>query len=158
MKTGAESSAYVGLKSGTALTTLATPFFLSQYAPELLLTRSAWTTALLLLSLEAVSYLVYTILIYPNYVSPLRYLPTPPVSFEILFIGRWCVVCELNHTKAANTLHATLQFRYIICPADATILTNYRAPPSTTVTLPESSKSPPEIPCSNGPTQSPMTV
>jgi hypothetical protein len=72
-------SRYIGPKAAIALATLATPFFLGQYAPQHLLTRSPFTTALLLLSLEAVSYLVYTI-IYPNYLSPLRYLPTPPVS------------------------------------------------------------------------------
>lgn len=71
----------VGPKTAAAAISIAGGLSLYQYAPEYLLFGSAIATAITLFVLQVLVLLTYKIVIYPNYLSPLRHLPSPPVSF-----------------------------------------------------------------------------
>lgn len=61
-------------------TSIAVAFFLDRYAHVYLPNQGFIATAFQLLALETVAWLVWRCLLYPNFFSPLRTLPGPPVS------------------------------------------------------------------------------
>jgi len=71
----------VGPKTAAAAISVAGVFSLYQYAPEYLLFGSVIATVITLFVLQVLVLLTYKIVIYPNYLSPLRHLPSPPVRF-----------------------------------------------------------------------------
>jgi len=72
----------VGPKTAAAAFSIAGVFSLHQYAPEYLLFGSVFATAITLFVLQVLALLAYKIVIYPNFLSPLRHLPSPPVSCD----------------------------------------------------------------------------
>ena len=70
----------VGPKTAAAAISVAGVYSLYQYAPDYLLFRSVIATVVALFAAQVVALLTYKIVIYPNYFSPLRHLPSPPVS------------------------------------------------------------------------------
>jgi len=74
---------WLGLKSRAAIVTAASCYMLSRYAPTALIMGSIALTTFVALAVELVAYITHTMIIYPNFLSPLRHLPTPPVSVPI---------------------------------------------------------------------------
>jgi len=74
----------IGTKTAAAGISVAGAISLYQYAPEYLLFGSVIATLITLFALQILVLLAYEIVIYPNFLSPLRHLPTPPVSYHIL--------------------------------------------------------------------------
>ena len=60
-------------------TSIAITFFLRRYADAHLPNQKIIATALQIFILETVAWLVWRCLLYPNFFSPLRTLPGPPV-------------------------------------------------------------------------------
>lgn len=73
----------IGTKTAAAGISVAGAISLYQYAPEYLLFGSVIATFITLFVLQILVLLAYDIVIYPNFLSPLRHLPTPPVSYHI---------------------------------------------------------------------------
>lgn len=66
------------------LTSITLSILGSRTAPHLLLGGSIWKTIPLLIILQAIPYLIYSILLYPIYLTPLRKFPQAPNSHPLL--------------------------------------------------------------------------
>lgn len=55
--------------------------------PEYAINNSRLTTVVVLFALLTISRLIYKLNLYPKYFSPIKNIPTPPVSFEYALIG-----------------------------------------------------------------------
>jgi len=95
----------VGPKTAAAAISIAGGFSLYQYAPAYLLFGSGIATVITLFVLQVLVLLTYKIVIYPNYLSPLRHLPSPPVSFCIVDD---LLVLFLPYHRVPASLMATL--------------------------------------------------
>lgn len=61
-------------------TSIASGVFLVHFAPGYSLGRSYTWTAVALFLLQWLVYGIYSVILYPRFFSPLRHLPSPPVS------------------------------------------------------------------------------